>query len=79
MTQAKRTYHHGDLRQHLLSTARQLLEERGSAALTLREVARRVGVAAPSAYHHFASFDALAATLAKPTSPGLTPTPNFTV
>lgn len=41
-----------------------LLEEAGPAALNLREIARRAGVAAPSAYHHFASRDALAVELA---------------
>lgn len=65
MSQANRSYHHGHLRHQLLSTARQLLDERGPSALTLREVARRAGVAAPSAYHHFANLDTLAATLAE--------------
>ncbi|MBR0644990.1 TetR/AcrR family transcriptional regulator [Plastoroseomonas hellenica] len=58
-------YHHGDLRRSLLLAARQLLEESGPAALNLREIARRVGVSAPSAYHHFASLDAIAVALAE--------------
>ncbi|PRD51075.1 TetR/AcrR family transcriptional regulator [Phyllobacterium myrsinacearum] len=58
-------YHHGNLRQALLAAARELLEERGPGALGLREIARRVGVSAPSAYHHFASLDAIAASLAE--------------
>jgi AcrR family transcriptional regulator len=58
-------YHHGDLRRALLEAARALLEERGPAALNLREIARRVGVSAPSAYHHFASRDAIAVALAE--------------
>ncbi len=58
-------YHHGNLRVALLSAARTLLEESGPGALSLREIARRVGVSAPSAYHHFASLDAIALSLAK--------------
>ena len=41
------------------------LEERGPSFLGLREVSRRVGVSAPSAYHHFPSRDALALGLAE--------------
>ncbi len=59
-----RPYHHGELRRTLLAAARRLLDEGGPAALTLREVARRAGVAAPSAYHHFPGLDALAAATA---------------
>lgn len=58
-------YHHGDLRHALLVAARALLEEGGPAALNLREIARRVGVSAPSAYHHFSGLEALTATLAE--------------
>ncbi|MBN8743057.1 MAG: TetR/AcrR family transcriptional regulator [Thiomonas arsenitoxydans] len=54
-----RSYHHGDLRAALLASARVLLEESGPASLSVREIARRVGVAAPSVYHHFANLDAL--------------------
>jgi AcrR family transcriptional regulator len=58
-------YHHGNLRSALLRAARDLLEERGPSALALREIARRVGVSAPSAYHHFPSLDAIAVGLAE--------------
>lgn len=58
-------YHHGNLRAALLAAARAMLEEAGPASLSLREIARRVGVAAPSIYHHFASLDAIAAALAE--------------
>jgi AcrR family transcriptional regulator len=60
-----KTYHHGDLRNALLKAAREVLEERGPSFLGLREVSRRVGVSAPSAYHHFPSRDALALGLAE--------------
>src|SRR5262245_50671314 len=59
------TYHHGNLRNALLKAARALLEERGPSALSLREIARRVGVSAPAAYHHFPSLDAIAVGLAE--------------
>jgi AcrR family transcriptional regulator len=58
-------YHHGNLRAALLVTARQLLEENGVSALNLREIARRVGVTAPSAYHHFSGLEAIATALAE--------------
>ncbi|WP_158818635.1 TetR/AcrR family transcriptional regulator [Methylocapsa sp. S129] len=64
-TRADDRYHHGDLRKALLNAARTLLEERGPAALSLRELARRVGVSAPSVYHHFSSLDAIAVALAE--------------
>jgi hypothetical protein len=46
-----KSYHHGDLRNALLKAAREVLEERGPSFLGLREISRRVGVSAPSAYH----------------------------
>lgn len=58
-------YHHGNLRAALLTQARALLDEDGPAALSLREIARRAGVAAPSVYHHFANLDAIAVALAE--------------
>jgi AcrR family transcriptional regulator len=48
-----RPYHHGDLRRTLLSTAVDVLTERGPAALSLREVARRAGVSHAAPRHHF--------------------------
>src|SRR5215510_1784907 len=58
-------YHHGDLRNALLKAARKLLEKSGPSSLALREIARRVGVSAPSAYHHFPNLDAIAVALAE--------------
>jgi len=58
-------YHRGNLRQAILETARSLLEEAGPGGLSLREIARRLDVSAPSAYHHFASLDAIAVALAE--------------
>ncbi|MGY3451720.1 TetR/AcrR family transcriptional regulator [Bradyrhizobium sp. USDA 4353] len=61
----RKSYHHGDLRNALLTAAREVLEERGPSFLGLREISRRVGVSAPSAYHHFPSRDAIALGLAE--------------
>ena len=62
---AKRAYHHGDLRRALLDQALALAAERGPAALTLREAARRAGVTEAAPYRHFRSKDALVAALAE--------------
>jgi AcrR family transcriptional regulator len=46
----------GRLREEILAAAADLIEETGSEeAVTLRAIARRVGIAAPSIYPHFAS------------------------
>jgi AcrR family transcriptional regulator len=61
----KETYHHGDLRQALIDAGLELLESREADTLSLREVARAVGVSATAVYRHFpdkgALLDALAA------------------
>jgi len=46
-------YHHGALRQALLSAAEALLIERGAEGFTLRECARRAGVSHAAPAHHF--------------------------
>lgn len=58
------TYHHGDLRAACLRAARELLEEDGGAALSLRAVARRAGVSATAPYRHFADREALVSAVA---------------
>ena len=50
-------YHHGDLRNALVGEAMALAREGGPDAVILRQVARRVGVSAAAAYHHFGSHD----------------------
>ncbi|WP_333763834.1 TetR/AcrR family transcriptional regulator [Streptomyces sp. IBSBF 2390] len=64
MSQAGGTYHHGDLRAACLRAARELLEEDGSAGLSLRAVARRAGVSATAPYRHYADRDALVSAVA---------------
>jgi len=60
----EKPYHHGQLRQALLTAALQLAETRGLSALTLREVARLAGVSHAAPYHHFADKSALIEALA---------------
>lgn len=57
-------YHHGDLRRSLLTHAAALLEEVGSDALSIRELARRAGVSPRAPYQHFADKEALLSALA---------------
>jgi len=52
-------YHHGSLRQVLLEEGRLLLAERGVAAVTLRELARRAGVSHAAPLRHFPDREAL--------------------
>lgn len=61
-----RRYHHGDLRAALLGRAEDTLREKGPAALSLRELARDLGVSHAAPSRHFkdkqALLDALALT-----------------
>jgi len=61
----KRAYHHGDLRRALLEAALAIVASAGPSALTIRDVARRVGVSQAAPYHHFADKDALLAAVAQ--------------
>jgi AcrR family transcriptional regulator len=47
------------LRGDILRAAEQLVDQAGAEAVTLRAVARRVGIAAPSIYPHFPDRDAI--------------------
>jgi AcrR family transcriptional regulator len=64
MSAEKTTYHHGDLRAALARAAMQLLEESGETALSLRAVARRVGVSPAAPYRHYADREALVSAVA---------------
>lgn len=58
-------YHHGDLRNALLESARAILEQKGLKALTLRAVARKARVSHTAPYRHFSKLDALLVELSK--------------
>ncbi|NNM77420.1 TetR/AcrR family transcriptional regulator [Sphingomonas sp. ID1715] len=60
----KSSYHHGDLRRALLDAGLELLQTREAHDLSLREVARAVGVSATAVYRHFPDKDALLDALA---------------
>ncbi|MFE3559426.1 TetR/AcrR family transcriptional regulator [Streptomyces sp. NPDC059193] len=60
-----RPYHHGALPQSLLAHAVELLDEGGSEAVTVREVARREGVSPSAPFRHFPDRAALLAAVAE--------------
>lgn len=57
-------YHHGDLRDALVEIAIEVLGEQGTAAFSMAEASRRLGVAPSAPYRHFADRDALLAAVA---------------
>ena len=58
-------YHHGNLKKTIVQTAIQLIEERGEASFTIRELAKSVGVSHAAAYRHFRSKRQLLAKIAE--------------
>lgn len=60
----QRCYHVGNVRSQLLRAARQILEDQGKEALSLRAISLRAGVALGTIYHHYESKHALLAGLA---------------
>ncbi|MDH5672016.1 MAG: TetR/AcrR family transcriptional regulator [Myxococcales bacterium] len=70
MTEAKksesssRPYHHGNLREALLSAAVEAIGEHGVAGLKLRDLARRVGVSHGAPANHFRDRNALLVAIA---------------
>lgn len=59
-----RTYHHGNLRAALIEAGLAALEKSEQGELSLRAIARDVGVSANAAYRHFANKDDLLSALA---------------
>ncbi|WP_423918842.1 TetR/AcrR family transcriptional regulator [Frigoribacterium sp. 2-23] len=59
MAQQARSYHHGSLREELVREGRALLIEKGQQAVTVRELARRVGVSHGAPLRHFRDRDAV--------------------
>ncbi|MEA2244975.1 MAG: hypothetical protein QOD24_4531, partial [Solirubrobacteraceae bacterium] len=58
-------YHHGNLRSALLERAARTVDERGAQALSLRELAREVGVSHAAPRRHFPDRQALLDALAE--------------
>ena len=65
MKKAKDSYHHGDLRAALIKEGLTQLEKGDLEALSLREIARAVGVSATAVYRHFPSKELLLRALAE--------------
>lgn len=59
-----RPYHHGDLRETLISAATDIIDAGGVTSFTLRECARRAGVSHAAPANHFASAEDLLAEVA---------------
>ncbi|HHP7244625.1 MAG TPA: TetR/AcrR family transcriptional regulator, partial [Elainellaceae cyanobacterium] len=59
------TYHHGDLRQALLTAALEWIDDDGIGSLSLRGIARRVGVSHNAPYRHFEDKTALLAAVSE--------------
>jgi len=55
------TYHHGDLRDALVQAALAEAEKGGPEAISLKALAKRLGVSQPAPYRHFADREALLA------------------
>jgi AcrR family transcriptional regulator len=60
-----RPYHHGDLRLALVDATTRLIEERGLEAVSMREVAKMVGVSPGAPFRHFANRLALLTAVAE--------------
>ncbi|MEA1079285.1 TetR/AcrR family transcriptional regulator [Marinobacter qingdaonensis] len=58
------SYHHGDLRQQAHQLALDTLRNQGDTAISLRALAKELGVSAPALYRHFADRESLLAALA---------------
>jgi AcrR family transcriptional regulator len=60
----KSSWHHGNLREEMVRRGLELVELRGAADLSLREVARLAGVSQTAPTHHFGDKDGLLAAIA---------------
>lgn len=60
----KRQYHHGNLREALITAGMRAVAEHGPAGFSLRDVAKRAGVTPPAVYRHFGDKDELLAAIA---------------
>src|SRR3954447_13957510 len=63
-SETRTTYHHGALREELITACVALIEAEGIGAVSVRQVARAAGVSPGAPYHHFADRSALLAAIA---------------
>jgi len=61
----KESYHHGDLKSTLIEAGVKLLSEEGVEGLSLRKLAREVGVSHNAPYMHFSDKEAVLAAIAQ--------------
>jgi len=61
---ARTAYHHGDLHQQAHQQALAVLRLEGDSAISLRAIAKQIGVSAPALYRHYADRESLLAELA---------------
>ena len=64
-------FHHGDLRAAALAEAFRIVDEGGAEALSVRALAKRLGVSDPAIYRHYASREDLLAEVARHGTVGL--------
>jgi len=65
VSEARKPYHHGNLRQALVEATLGLITERGPHGFTLAEAARQAGVSAAAPYRHFKGRDELLSEVAR--------------
>ncbi len=63
VSETRASYHHGSLREELITACVALIEAEGIGAVSLRRVARAAGVSPGAPYHHFADRSALLAAI----------------
>ena len=61
----KESYHHGDLRQRIIEEALVWIEQENIVSLSLRKIARQIGVSHNAPYRHFPDKESLLAEIAK--------------